>query len=74
MSNTNEYRLDPDNDPAAFCQRLLAEVEEAIIAAGVDEVALIIAEPVQNSGGCFVPPPGYWAGLRALADKYGARC
>lgn len=72
VSNTNSYRLDPDNDPAAFCARLLAEVEEAIVAAGADEVALIIAEPVQNSGGCFVPPPGYWAGLRELADKYGA--
>ncbi|WP_456698564.1 aminotransferase class III-fold pyridoxal phosphate-dependent enzyme [Aeromicrobium sp. P5_D10] len=72
VSNTNEYRLDPDKDPAAFCQRLLTEVEDAIIAAGVDEVALIIAEPVQNSGGCFVPPPGYWQGLRSLADKYGA--
>jgi adenosylmethionine-8-amino-7-oxononanoate aminotransferase len=27
---------------------------------------------VQNSGGCLVPPPGYWRGLRALADRYGA--
>lgn len=71
VSNTNEYRLDPDRDPAAFCQRLLTEMEDAIVAAGPDEVALIIAEPVQNSGGCFVPPPGYWTGLRALADKYG---
>jgi adenosylmethionine-8-amino-7-oxononanoate aminotransferase len=26
---------------------------------------------VQNAGGCLVPPEGYWAGLRALADKYG---
>lgn len=72
VSNTNSYRLDPDNDPAAFCQRLLTEIEEAILAAGADEVALIIAEPVQNSGGCFVPPPRYWQGLRDLADKYGA--
>jgi adenosylmethionine-8-amino-7-oxononanoate aminotransferase len=35
-------------------------------------VALIIAEPVQNAGGCIPPPPGYWAGLRRLADTYGA--
>jgi adenosylmethionine-8-amino-7-oxononanoate aminotransferase len=46
-------------------------MEDAIVAAGADEVALIIAEPVQNAGGCFVAPPGYWKGLRALADKYG---
>ncbi len=47
-------------------------METAILAAGADEVALIIAEPVQNSGGCLVPPPGYWRGLRRLADRYGA--
>ena len=40
--------------PAAFCARLLDEVEQAIVAAGPDEVALIIAEPVQNAGGCLV--------------------
>jgi adenosylmethionine-8-amino-7-oxononanoate aminotransferase len=39
--------------------------------AGPEEVALIIAEPVQNAGGCLTPPPGYWRGLRDLADRYG---
>jgi adenosylmethionine-8-amino-7-oxononanoate aminotransferase len=72
VSNTNSFRAPDGDDPAAFCARLLGEVEDAIVAAGPDEVALIIAEPVQNAGGCFVPPPGYWQGLRALADKYGA--
>jgi adenosylmethionine-8-amino-7-oxononanoate aminotransferase len=72
VSNTNPFRAPDGDDPAAFCARLLAEVEEAILAAGPDEVALIIAEPVQNAGGCLTPPPGYWRGLRALADKYGA--
>ena len=32
---------------------------------------MLIAEPVQNGGGAFVPPPGYWPGLRALCDRYG---
>jgi hypothetical protein len=72
VANTNSFRAPDGDDPAAFCARLLGEVEDAIVAAGPDEVALIIAEPVQNAGGCFVPPPGYWQGLRALADKYGA--
>jgi adenosylmethionine-8-amino-7-oxononanoate aminotransferase len=72
VSNTNAFRAADGDDPAAFCRRLLAEVEAAIVDAGADEVALIIAEPVQNAGGCLVPPPGYWTGLRALADKYGA--
>jgi len=75
VSNTNMFRGPgggPVTDPAAFCAMLLAEVEDAILAAGPDEVALIIAEPVQNAGGCLVAPPGYWPGLRALADEYGA--
>lgn len=75
VSNTNMFRGPdggPVTDPAAFCTILLTEVEDAILAAGPDEVALIIAEPVQNAGGCLVAPPGYWQGLRALADKYGA--
>ena len=38
---------------------------------GPETVAMLIAEPVQNAGGCLVPPDGYWPGLRALCDKYG---
>jgi adenosylmethionine-8-amino-7-oxononanoate aminotransferase len=71
VSNTNAFRAPDGGDPEAFCARLLAEVRDAIEAAGPDEVALIIAEPVQNAGGCLVAPPGYWSGLRALADEYG---
>ena len=72
VSSTNAFRAPDGDDPEAFCRRLLDEVEAAIHAAGPDEVALIIAEPVQNAGGCLTPPPGYWAGLRALADRCGA--
>jgi adenosylmethionine-8-amino-7-oxononanoate aminotransferase len=31
----------------------------------------VIAEPVQNAGGCLPPPEGYWAGLREICDRYG---
>ena len=50
----------------------LADVERAVEEAGPDQVALIVAEPVQNAGGCLTPPDGYWAGLRELADRCGA--
>ena len=40
----------PRRSAPACCE----EVEDAIVAAGPDEVALIIAEPVQNAGGCLV--------------------
>jgi adenosylmethionine-8-amino-7-oxononanoate aminotransferase len=72
VSNTNAFRAPDGNDPEAFCARLLAEMRDAVAAAGPDEVAMIIAEPVQNAGGCLTAPPGYWTGLRALADECGA--
>jgi adenosylmethionine-8-amino-7-oxononanoate aminotransferase len=76
VSNTNMFRGGPGGgpvtDPAAFCRQLLDEVEQAVQDAGPDEVALIIAEPVQNAGGCLVAPPGYWQGLREIADRHGA--
>jgi adenosylmethionine-8-amino-7-oxononanoate aminotransferase len=71
VSNTNAFRAPDGADPDAFCTRLLAEVEDAVVAGSPDEVALIIAEPVQNAGGCLTPPPGYWRGLREIADRYG---
>jgi adenosylmethionine-8-amino-7-oxononanoate aminotransferase len=72
VSNTNAFRAPDGEDPVAHTARLLAELREAIEVAGADEVAIVIAEPVQNAGGCLVAPDGYWAGLRALADEYGA--
>jgi adenosylmethionine-8-amino-7-oxononanoate aminotransferase len=63
-ATTNAYRPEVD-DP-------LADVERAVAEAGPDSVAMIIAEPVQNSGGCLTPPPGYWQGLREIADRCGA--
>jgi len=46
------------------------EVEEAIVDAGPETVGLVMAEPVQNGGGCIVPPDGYWPELRRICDKY----
>ncbi|HVQ17518.1 MAG TPA: aminotransferase class III-fold pyridoxal phosphate-dependent enzyme, partial [Actinomycetes bacterium] len=52
VSETNAYRHPQGGDEATFTKALLAEVEQTILDAGPEEVALIIAEPVQNSGGC----------------------
>jgi adenosylmethionine-8-amino-7-oxononanoate aminotransferase len=71
VSNTNRFRAPDGEDEAAFCARLIDEVERTIEAEGPEQIAMIIAEPVQNAGGCLVPPVGYWRGLRALADRYG---
>jgi adenosylmethionine-8-amino-7-oxononanoate aminotransferase len=78
VSATNRYRLgeqdrfrDAVADEAAFAQALLDEIEEVVLEEGPDTIAMFIAEPVQNAGGCFVPPAGYWRGLRELADRHG---
>lgn len=69
VSNTNAFRSAVQGE--ALTAHLLKEIEEVILEEGPDTVAVICAEPVQNAGGCLVPPPGYWSGLRALADRYG---
>ena len=47
------------------------EIERAILREGPESVAAVFLEPVQNSGGCFPPPPGYFARVREICDKYG---
>ena len=46
-------------------------IEEMIEAEGADQVAAVILEPVQNAGGCLVPPPEYWKRVREICDKHG---
>jgi hypothetical protein len=71
VSNTNAYRHPLGHDEDAFCAALLTELDEAIQFEGPSSIALMIAEPVQNSGGCFTPPRGYWQGVREICDRYG---
>jgi adenosylmethionine-8-amino-7-oxononanoate aminotransferase len=71
VSNTNPFRDEEAQDEAAFTKRLLDEMEQTIVETGPETVAMIIAEPVQNAGGCLTAPEGYWKGLRELADRYG---
>jgi adenosylmethionine-8-amino-7-oxononanoate aminotransferase len=71
VANTNAYRHPEGADPARMLAALLAEVEETIAREGAETIAMLIAEPVQNAGGCLVPPDGYWQGLRELCDRHG---
>jgi adenosylmethionine-8-amino-7-oxononanoate aminotransferase len=38
---------------------------------GPETVAAVFMEPVQNTGGAFTPPDGYWARVREICDRYG---
>jgi adenosylmethionine-8-amino-7-oxononanoate aminotransferase len=70
VRNTNRYHRPPDETEAAFTQFLLDDLRQTIEAAGPDTVAMVIMEPVQNAGGAFTPPDGYWAGVRAICHEY----
>jgi adenosylmethionine-8-amino-7-oxononanoate aminotransferase len=71
VRNTNRYRRPPGETEEEFTALLLEELEQAIEEAGADTVAMVIMEPVQNAGGSFVPPAGYFAGVRAICDRHG---
>ena len=61
-------RARPRRSSPASCSTISAA---AIEQAGPDTVAMVIMEPVQNSGGAFMPPAGYFEGVRAICDEHG---
>jgi adenosylmethionine-8-amino-7-oxononanoate aminotransferase len=66
VPNTNLYRL-----PPGYGSENLAEaVAHRIEFEGPDTVAAVIMEPVQNAGGCFTPPEGYFQRVREICDEY----
>jgi adenosylmethionine-8-amino-7-oxononanoate aminotransferase len=69
--NTNRYHRPPEETEAEFTAFLLEDLEEAILQAGPETVAMVIMEPVQNAGGALTPPAGYWPGVREVCDRYG---
>jgi adenosylmethionine-8-amino-7-oxononanoate aminotransferase len=71
VETTNRYHRPLDESEAEFTAYLLADLERTIAEAGPESVAMVILEPVQNAGGCFTPPEGYFAGVRELCDHYG---
>ncbi len=44
---------------------------DAVAAAIDDETCAILVEPIQGEGGIRIPPEGFLAGLRRLADEHG---
>jgi len=71
VRNTNRYHRPADETEEQFTAFLLEDLEESIQQAGPATVAMVIFEPVQNAGGSFTPPAGYFEGVRAICDRYG---
>ena len=72
VPNTNQYRA-PEHlrdDEEAFGLWAADRIAEAIEFEGPETVAAVFLEPVQNSGGCFPPPKGYFQRVRAICDEY----
>ena len=72
VPNANFYRApEHGDDPVAFGRWAADEIERAILREGPETVAAVFLEPVQNSGGCFTPPPGYLQRVREICDRHG---
>ena len=80
VPNTNSYRAaditgglidvtDAESE-LAFGRWAADQIEVAILNEGPDTVAAVFLEPVQNAGGCFPPPPGYFERVREICDRY----
>ncbi len=63
---TNTYRLREELSEDWFAEAIAERIEFE----GPDTVAAVILEPVQNAGGCFTPPEGYFQLVREICNAY----
>ena len=71
VAHTDEYRNGRGCGHEGECLCAATEIEQAILREGPETVAAVFLEPVQNSGGCYVPPDGYFQRVREICDTHG---
>ena len=71
VRNTNRYRCTSCSQAAACTLDCADDIERLILAEGPETVAMVIMEPVQNTGGALTPPEGYWRRVREICDRHG---
>ena len=71
VANTDRYRCIDCSHLDACTLRCADDIEQRILMEGPDTVAAVFLEPLQNSGGGFKPPPGYWQRVREICSRYG---
>jgi taurine--2-oxoglutarate transaminase len=59
------------DSPEVECARALEHLQRVIAAEGPDSIAAILLEPIPGTAGVIVPPEGYLAGVRELANQHG---
>jgi len=72
VPNTQEFVCECCDDVRTCGKAAADTIEQAMIEAGPETVAAVFLEPVQNAGGCFVPPDGYFDRVREICDEHGA--
>ena len=70
IPNPNPYRRPEGMSMEAFCDEKVADLENAILDLGPENVAAFIAEPIMGAGGVIVPPPGYHRRTKEVCEKY----
>ncbi|WP_166865795.1 aspartate aminotransferase family protein [Salinibacterium sp. ZJ70] len=59
------------DSPEQETERALQHLERVIVSEGASSIAALLLEGIPGTAGVIMPPPGWYAGVRALCDKYG---
>ena len=70
VANTNQYRK-PVCGHDGICLCSAEDIDQTIRREGPETVAAVFLEPLQNAGGCIVPPDGYFQRVREICDEHG---